>query len=86
MGWRSAPESHLGNTSDPTLSDLSERLIAVYGMDYGIHSPTFISSFTDMTRHAAAYRDRRVLLAGDASCAPSRQVSRSVEEGIPGRM
>jgi hypothetical protein len=31
--------------------------------DYGIHSPTWISRFTDMTRQAAAYRDRRVLLA-----------------------
>ena len=59
-------ESHVG-TSEPTLRDLSEGLIAVYGTDYGIHSPTFISRFTDMTRQAAAYRDRRVLLAGDAA-------------------
>jgi len=59
-------ESHVG-TSDPTLRDLSEGLIAVYGTDYGIHNPTFISRFTDMTRQAAAYRDRRVLLAGDAA-------------------
>src|SRR5258706_5730434 len=54
-------------TSEPTLRDLSEGLIAVYGTDYGIHSPTFISRFTDMTRQAATYRDRRVLLAGDAA-------------------
>src|SRR5205809_2631416 len=60
-------EPHLGPTSDPTLRDLSEALIAVYGTDYGIHSPTWISRFTDMTRQAAAYRDRRVLLAGDAA-------------------
>src|SRR5687767_2309114 len=59
-------ESHVG-TSDPTLRDLSEGLIAVYGTDYGIHNPTFTSRFTDMTRQAAAYRDRRVLLAGDAA-------------------
>jgi 3-(3-hydroxy-phenyl)propionate hydroxylase len=59
-------ESHIG-TTEPTLRDLSEGLIAVYGTDYGIHSPTFISRFTDMTRQAAAYRDRRVLLAGDAA-------------------
>jgi 3-(3-hydroxy-phenyl)propionate hydroxylase len=39
----------------------------VYGTDYGIHSPTWISRFTDMTRQAASYRDRRVLLAGDAA-------------------
>jgi 2-polyprenyl-6-methoxyphenol hydroxylase-like FAD-dependent oxidoreductase len=54
-------------TGDPTLHDLSEALIAVYGTDYGIHSPTWISRFTDMTRQAAAYRERRVLLAGDAA-------------------
>jgi 3-(3-hydroxy-phenyl)propionate hydroxylase len=54
-------------TCEPTLGDLSAALIAVYGTDYGIHSPTFISRFTDMTRQAAAYRDRRVLLAGDAA-------------------
>src|SRR5215211_4750171 len=60
-------EQHVGQTSEPTLRDLSEALIAVFGTDYGIHSPTWISRFTDMTRQAAAYRDRRVLLAGDAA-------------------
>jgi 3-(3-hydroxy-phenyl)propionate hydroxylase len=60
-------EQRLGRTGEPTLRDLSEALIAVYGTDYGIHSPTWISRFTDMTRQAAAYRDRRVLLAGDAA-------------------
>jgi 2-polyprenyl-6-methoxyphenol hydroxylase-like FAD-dependent oxidoreductase len=60
-------EQHVGPTTEPTLRDLSEALIAVYGTDYGIHSPTWISRFTDMTRQAAAYRDRRVLLAGDAA-------------------
>jgi 2-polyprenyl-6-methoxyphenol hydroxylase-like FAD-dependent oxidoreductase len=60
-------EQHPGATSEPTLRDLSEALIAVCGTDYGIHSPTWISRFTDVTRQAAAYRDRRVLLAGDAA-------------------
>jgi 2-polyprenyl-6-methoxyphenol hydroxylase-like FAD-dependent oxidoreductase len=60
-------EQNLGATSEPTLRDLSEALIAVYGTDYGIHSPTWISRFTDMARQAAAYRDRRILLAGDAA-------------------
>ena len=60
-------EEHVGSTTEPTLRDLSEGLIAVYGTDYGVHSPTSISRFTDMTRQAAAYRDRRVLLAGDAA-------------------
>jgi 2-polyprenyl-6-methoxyphenol hydroxylase-like FAD-dependent oxidoreductase len=60
-------EEHVGATSEPTLRDLSEALVAVYGTDYGVHSPTFLSRFTDMTRQAAAYRERRVLLAGDAA-------------------
>jgi 2-polyprenyl-6-methoxyphenol hydroxylase-like FAD-dependent oxidoreductase len=60
-------EQHVGHTSEPTLRDLSEALIAVYGTDYGVHSPTSISRFTDMTRQAAAYRNGRVLLAGDAA-------------------
>src|SRR5688572_5731939 len=60
-------EDQVGRTSEPTLRDLSEGLIAVYGTDYGIHSPTFISRFTDTTRQAAAYRRGRVLLAGDAA-------------------
>jgi 2-polyprenyl-6-methoxyphenol hydroxylase-like FAD-dependent oxidoreductase len=59
-------EKHLP-TSDATLRDLSEALTAVWGTDHGVHSPTWISRFTDMARQAAAYRDRRVLLAGDAA-------------------
>jgi 3-(3-hydroxy-phenyl)propionate hydroxylase len=60
-------EPELRLDSEPTLRDVSEALVAVYGTDYGIHSPTWISRFTDMTRQAASYRDRRVLLAGDAA-------------------
>jgi 2-polyprenyl-6-methoxyphenol hydroxylase-like FAD-dependent oxidoreductase len=60
-------EEHLGPTNEATLRDLSEALIAVWGTDYGVHSPTWISRFTDMARQATAYRDRRVLLAGDAA-------------------
>ena len=60
-------ERHIGPTGEPTLRDLSEALIAVYGTDYGIHSPTWISRFTDMARQAASYRKGRVLLAGDAA-------------------
>ena len=60
-------EAQPGAEGEPTLQDLSEALIAVYGTDYGIHSPTWISRFTDMTRQAASYREGRVLLAGDAA-------------------
>ncbi len=60
-------EQQIGPSSEPTLRDLSEALIAAYGTDFGVHSPTWISRFTDMTRQAAAYRAGRVLLAGDSA-------------------
>ncbi len=54
-------------SGEPTLDDIREVLVAAYGTDFGIHSPTWISRFTDMARQAAAYREKRVLLAGDAA-------------------
>src|SRR3989454_3073728 len=74
-------EPHIG-TNDPTLRDLSEGLIAVYGTDYGIHSPTWITRFTDMTRQAAAYRDRRILLAGDAAHVHSPVGGQGLNTGV----
>ncbi|RKH53052.1 FAD-dependent monooxygenase [Corallococcus aberystwythensis] len=60
-------EERVGQVNEPALHDLREALIALYGRDFGLHNATWISRFTDMTRQAAAYRDRRVLLAGDAA-------------------
>jgi 3-(3-hydroxy-phenyl)propionate hydroxylase len=60
-------EQRLGRSGEPSLHDLSEALIAVYGTDFGIHSPTWISRFTDVARQAASYRKGRVLLARDAA-------------------
>ncbi|OBF50490.1 hypothetical protein A5787_08150 [Mycobacterium sp. 852002-50816_SCH5313054-b] len=60
-------ERQVTDTGEPTLRELSEALVAVYGTDHGIHSPTWISRFTDVARQAAAYRAGRVLLAGDAA-------------------
>jgi 3-(3-hydroxy-phenyl)propionate hydroxylase len=54
-------------SGEPTLRDLKDRLTEIYGSDFGVHDPIWLSRFTDMTRQAAAYRDRRVLLAGDAA-------------------
>jgi 2-polyprenyl-6-methoxyphenol hydroxylase-like FAD-dependent oxidoreductase len=75
-------EPHVGPASEPTLRDLSEGLIAVYGTDYGVHSPTWISRFTDMTRQAAAYRDRRVVLAGDAAHVHSPDGGQGLQTGV----
>lgn len=58
---------------EPTLQDLKDSLVAVYGTDFGAHNPKWISRFTDMCRQAATYRQGRVLLAGDAAHVHSPQ-------------
>ena len=60
-------EQGLGPATEPTLADLSDALVSVYGTDFGVHDPVWISRFTDVTRQAAEYRRGRVLLAGDAA-------------------
>jgi len=60
-------EPQVGATEEPTLTDVSAALRRIYGTDFGIHSPNWVSRFTDVARQAASYRDRRVLLAGDAA-------------------
>lgn len=60
-------ERTIVRAGEPTLGDLSAALVAVYGTDFGVHSPTWITRFTDATRQADAYRKGRVLLAGDAA-------------------
>jgi 2-polyprenyl-6-methoxyphenol hydroxylase-like FAD-dependent oxidoreductase len=61
------PEAKLKAGDGPTLDELRDALFTVYGTDYKVHSPTWISRFTDATRQADAYRAGRVLLAGDAA-------------------
>lgn len=60
-------EQSVRQGEEPTLNDLREALVAVYGDDFGVHDVTWLSRFTDMARQAASYRERRVLLAGDAA-------------------
>jgi 2-polyprenyl-6-methoxyphenol hydroxylase-like FAD-dependent oxidoreductase len=74
-------EGHVA-TDEPTLRDLSDALIAVYGTDYGVHSPIWISRFTDAARQAAAYREGRMLLAGDAAHVHSPVGGQGLNTGV----
>jgi 2-polyprenyl-6-methoxyphenol hydroxylase-like FAD-dependent oxidoreductase len=60
-------ERYTGQSAEPTLDELRRAIASVWGTDFGVHSPTLISRFTDATRQAVSYRSARVLLAGDAA-------------------
>ena len=75
-------EPRVDHTREPTLEDLRELLVAAYGTDYGAHSPSWISRFTDMTRQAASYRVGRVLLAGDAAHVHSPHGGQGLNVGV----
>jgi 3-(3-hydroxy-phenyl)propionate hydroxylase len=67
---------------EPDLDDLRRALVDVYGSDFGVHDPTWISRFTDATRQAAAYRAGRVLLAGDSAHIHYPAGGQGVQHGI----
>ncbi len=73
-------------TGEPTLEELKEGLIAVFGTDYGVHSPTWISRFTDAARQAETYRRGRVLLAGDAAHIHSPDGAQGLQLGVQDAM
>ena len=75
-------EQHFGATAEPTLRDLSDALIAACGTDYGVHSPTSITRFTDAVRQAASYRKGRVLLAGDAAHVHPPDGGQGIQTGV----
>ena len=75
-------EQQLGSAAEPTLADLRAALAVVFETDFGVHSPTWISRFTDTTRQASAYRNGRVLLAGDAAHIHSPSGGQGIGLGI----
>lgn len=54
-------------TDAPSLHELAAALKAIYGTDFGMHAPGWMSRFSDATRQAEVYRKGRILLAGDAA-------------------
>jgi len=75
-------EDHVGQGGEPTLRDLREALIALYGTDFALRNATWLSRFTDMTRQALSYRDRRVFLAGDAAHVHSPMGGQGLNIGV----
>ncbi len=75
-------ETEVEHASEPTLEYVREALVNAYGTDFGAHSPIWISRFTDMTRQAVSYRERRVLLAGDAAHIHGPQGGQGLNTGV----
>ena len=75
-------EPQVRQGDEPTLDDLRQTLIAVYGTDFGVHDVTWLSRFSDMARQAASYRKGRVLLAGDAAHVHSPAGGQGLNTGV----
>lgn len=54
-------------TVPPTLDEFRQRVRTLAGTDLGIHTPHWLTRFSDAMRQAERYRVGRVLLAGDAA-------------------
>ena len=52
---------------DFTIEELKSNSIAIFGTDFGLHSPCWLSRYGNTSRQATTYRKGRVILAGDAA-------------------
>lgn len=75
-------EPEVGRTDAPTVRDVGDALRLRHGTDFGLHDARWVSRFTDVTRQAECYRDRRVLLAGDAAHVHSPAGGQGLNTGV----
>jgi 3-(3-hydroxy-phenyl)propionate hydroxylase len=75
-------EAEVKKGDEPSVDDLRTALVTVYGTDFGVRDVTWISRFSDTSRQAAAYRERRVLLAGDAAHIHGPQGGQGLNLGV----
>ena len=75
-------ERHVDHAGEPGMDELREALVAVWGTDFALRRANWISRFTDMSRQAAAYRNGRVLVAGDAAHVHPPQGGQGLGTGV----
>jgi hypothetical protein len=50
-----------------TLEELRANATTIFGTDFGMHTPDWLSRYTNTSRQATTYRKGRVIVAGDAA-------------------
>jgi len=75
-------DEELSRVERPTLDDVRKAMIGVWGSDFGVHDPRWISRFTDVARQAEQYRAGRVLIAGDATHVHTPMGGQGLNTGI----
>ncbi|GAB3236365.1 FAD-dependent monooxygenase [Glycomyces halotolerans] len=80
FAWNSADQKDDHEPID--LEEISEAAKLVFGTDFGMHDPRWISRFHSDERQVPSYRDGRVFLAGDAAHCHSPAGGQGMNTGI----